>query len=55
VYPQETRRLGQPVRIVVTPERYEAFKGVLGKQELHTDIEVAFAEVIEALKSTKFI
>lgn len=50
VYPQEIRRLGQPVRIVVTPERYEAFKGVLGEQELHTDIEVAFAEVIEALK-----
>jgi len=50
VYPQEIRRLGQPVRIVVTPERYEAFKGVLGEQELHTDIEVAFSEIIEALK-----
>ncbi|MEH2167150.1 MAG: hypothetical protein V7K41_10840 [Nostoc sp.] len=50
IYPQEMRRLEQPVRIVVTPERYEAFKGVLGEQELHTDIEVAFAEVIEALK-----
>ncbi|MEH1950091.1 MAG: hypothetical protein V7K77_24520 [Nostoc sp.] len=50
VYPQEIRRLRQPVRIVVTSERYEAFKGVLGEQELHTDIEVAFAQVIEALK-----
>lgn len=53
VYPQRLRRLGKPVRIVVAQERYEAFKGVLGEQELRTDIELAFAELITALKSPK--
>lgn len=51
VSPQKIRGLGQPVRIVVTPERYEAFKGVLDEQELYTDIEVAFAQIVKALKS----
>jgi hypothetical protein len=53
VHPQRLRRLGKPVRIAVSPERYEAFKGVLGEQELRTDIEVAFADVTTALKSPK--
>ncbi len=53
VHPQRLRRLGKPVRIVVAQERYEAFKGVLGEQELRADIELAFAELITALKSSK--
>jgi len=53
VHPQRLKRLGKPVRIVVAQERYEAFKGVLGEQELRTDIELAFAELITALKSPK--
>ncbi|KAF3885148.1 MULTISPECIES: hypothetical protein [Nostocales] len=51
VQPQRLRRLGKPVRVVVTAERYEVFKGVLDEQELRTNIETAFAEVKEALIS----
>lgn len=50
IYPYDIKMMQKPIRIVVTPERYTAFKGVLAEEELRTDIEVAFAEVIEAIQ-----
>ena len=49
VDPQELRRMKKPVRIVVQQEYYEIFKGVLGDQELVTDLKVACSEIIAEL------
>lgn len=47
VQPQRLRKLNKPVRIVVTSEKYDAFKGVLAEEELTTNIEAAFASIVE--------
>jgi hypothetical protein len=41
----------QPIRIVVSLDRYKAFEGVLDVEELRTDINIAFSEVIEKAQS----
>jgi hypothetical protein len=45
------RQISAPIRIVVSPERFDAFRGVLGAKELRTDLTQAIQEVTEALST----
>ncbi len=47
-----SRDLGGRVRVVVRPERLEAFKHVVRADWLRTDLEQAFAEVADAVRAS---
>jgi hypothetical protein len=51
VYPVRLRRLGAPVRVVVAAQRLEAFEGVLGSEELRTELDAALQDVTNQLRS----
>jgi hypothetical protein len=51
IEPEQLRRFNQPVRVVVTPERYTTFSYVVNTTELITDMELAFAEVKNILQA----
>lgn len=50
VQPDRLRRIGAPVRIVVTKERWAAFEGILGERELTTDFAQAFDEINKEIR-----
>ena len=50
VQPERLRRIGAPVRVVVSEDRWSSFEGVLGSQEMTTDFKVAFDEIESAIR-----
>lgn len=52
VDPQVMRRQNRPVRVVVLLELLKAFSGVLGEEEIRTDLESAIAEVSDIIRGS---